>query len=637
MSSDIHLIPLRDRLTVRLTSGVILVLLLIGVPFFFAFRHLLRSEQVGALTEASAGMSRVMVDALRSSMLAGQPHLLDEAVRDLARQKDIERVLLLNHEGDVKVTSDPAFEGRNIDRESEGTCKVCHVRPGHAPASRAVVASDRGRRVFRAMSAIPNDPDCHACHDPSAPNNGILLMDLAVDASDRRYLAGMGGMVGLATVMALLTVGVLVLLLRQMVHKPLDAVVNVSQRVAAGDLGARVPVAASGEFGVLADRVNRMTDHLANSIQTVDAHRRELQSILDSVDDEIVVLDRDLRVVAVNEAFVARSGSRSAELTGRTCREVATGGWPCASDQPGGCPIEKVFETGQLHKGIVSRVGSDGEERVLEIHASPVRGAEGEIRHAVEVRRDISERRQLQASIAHSERLASLGLLASGISHEINNPLGAISASVEGLRRRLPEVGGLSDEARGSLASALELIGKEVDRGREITHRLLRVARPERLSRSFVDPNRVVEDIVAILGHDIRRTGVRADLDLGTGLPPLLGDESRLSQVVMNVTLNAIQAMEARGGLLRITTRPEEGGVRITVDDEGCGISPEYLGKIYEPFFTTKPVGKGTGLGLFITHRIVSEMGGSVSVRSQAGKGTSLTLWLPCTERSEAA
>jgi two-component system NtrC family sensor kinase len=119
-------------------------------------------------------------------------------------------------------------------------------------------------------------------------------------------------------------------------------------------------------------------------------------------------------------------------------------------------------------------------------------------------------------------------------------------------------------------------------------------------------------------------------------VPPLLGDESRLSQVVMNLTLNAIQAMDGRGGRLRITTRPHDGGVRLTVEDEGCGIPPELLGKIYEPFFTTKPAGKGTGLGLFITHRIVSEMGGSISVQSRAGDGTSLTVWLPSPERGRA-
>jgi PAS domain S-box-containing protein len=247
------------------------------------------------------------------------------------------------------------------------------------------------RRLFRAMSVIHNEAECHGCHDPRASVNGILLMDLEVDSADRRVLAGMGSMLGLGSVMVLLTVAVLVLLLRRMVHTPLEAVVNVSRRVAQGDLDARISICSSGEFNVLADSVNRMTDHLGRSLQTVDAHRRELQSILDSVDDEIVVLDRDQRVVAVNEAFVSKSGSPASELTGRTCREVSAPRWPCAADQPGGCPVERVFRTDQLHKGLISRTGPDGEEIALEIHASAVRGVNGVIHYAVEVRRDISE------------------------------------------------------------------------------------------------------------------------------------------------------------------------------------------------------------------------------------------------------
>jgi signal transduction histidine kinase len=114
-------------------------------------------------------------------------------------------------------------------------------------------------------------------------------------------------------------------------------------------------------------------------------------------------------------------------------------------------------------------------------------------------------------------------------------------------------------------------------------------------------------------------------------LPPLSGDESRLGQILMNLTLNAIQAIEAKGGSgkLLVTTAVEDGAIRIDVEDTGEGISTENVGRIYEPFFTTKPVGKGTGLGLFITHRLVSEMNGAIDVRSKPGEGTRFTVLLP--------
>jgi len=622
-------IPLRDRLTVRLTLGVVLVLLLIGTPFFLAFQRLLRGHQLDALAEGTTALSRVVVDHLRSAMLAGQPHLLDAAVRRISEQADVERVLLLDHRGRVRISSDPAYAGLTLDRERDATCRVCHRPDGRPPTSRTAVTSEGGRRVFRAMSAIPNEPRCHACHDAAAATNGILVMDLALRAADQRLTAEVGGTLALGTVMAVLTIAVLVLLLRGMVHGPLRAVVTTSQRIAQGDLDARAPVTAAGEFGLLASQVNRMTDHLARSLRTVETQRHELQAILDSVDDEIVVLDREQRVVAANKAFRLGGSRPEQDVTGRLCREASGSRWPCAEDQPGGCPVQRVFRTGRLHKGIVSRIDADGREHVIEIHASPLLGADGAVVQAVEVRRDISERRQMEAILAHSEHLSSLGLLATGLSHEINNPLGAIATSVEGLRRRLTSEPGLAPEAAGDFERVLLRIGQEVQRGRAITHRLLKVARPPGITRSLVDVNHVVEDTLAILAYDIKRSRIVTSLELGSNLPPLRGDESRLGQVLMNVTLNAIQAMGAGGGRLRIATSAEDGAIRIEVEDTGCGIPPHLLKRVYEPFFTTKPVGKGTGLGLFITHRIVIEMGGSVGIRSQPGQGTWLSVRLP--------
>jgi signal transduction histidine kinase/HAMP domain-containing protein len=622
-------IPFRHRLTVRLTGGVIVVLLLIGCPFLLAFHRLQRRQQLDALTEAADGLSNVILNSLRSAMLAGRPHLLDEPIRGLSDQAEVRRAMLLDHEGRVRVTTDRAYEGRVLDREREISCGVCH-RPGRSPpSSRTAVTREQGRHVFRTMTTIPNEPRCHACHDPGDSTNGILLIDLALSSADRRFFASIGSTLALGTAMVLLTVAVLVLLLRRMVHNPLRAVVTTGQRIVRGDLDARAPVAPSGEFAQLASQVNRLTDHLAGSIRTVETQRRELQTILDAIDDEIVVLDRERRVVAANEVFRKRSGQSGPDITGRLCHEVSAAHWPCTADQPGGCPVKRVFNTGRLSKGIITGSGPDGEERIIEIHASPLLGPDGRVSQAVEVRRDISERRQMEAILAHSEQLASLGLLASGLSHEINNPLGAIATSVAGIRRRLPSEPGISTEAAKMLETILGRIGQEIQRGRAITHRLLRIARPPGSTRSLVDVNHVVEEIVAILSHDIRRSGISAQLALGDDLTPLRGDEFHLNQIIMNLILNAIQAMAADGGELRISTRAVGGMLLIEVEDSGCGIPSQFLKKIYEPFFTTKPAGKGTGLGLFITHRLVSDMGGSIDVRSEPERGTIFTIRLP--------
>lgn len=607
-------IPFRERLTVRLTGAVIAALLLIGTPFLVAFHKQQRDRQLEGLAQVADGVGQATVDALRAAMLAGTPHLLDDVVRKLSSVEGVDRTLLFDHRGELQVATDHSSEGQLVDRERDRTCAVCH-QPGVSvpPEKRTTVLRVENRRVLRSVTTIPNEPRCHGCHDPRVTINGILVLDIALGPVDRRFLADIGSTVALGALMVVLTVAVLVWLLRRLVHAPLQAVVGTSQRIAEGDLEARAEVAGKGEFPELAAQLNRMTTRLARSLETVERQHRDLEAILDAIEDQIVVVDRDGRVVAANKAFRTSGAEPSDER------------------------IRNVFAEGRLQKAVFSSALDDGQDQVIEAHASPVRGPGGQVARCVEVRRDISERRNLEAVAAQSERLSSLGLLASGLSHEINNPLQAIASSVEGLRRRLPEEPGISTEAAKGLEKVLSRIGREVERGRVITHRLLNIARPPGETRSLSDVNHVVRGIVALLAHEIRRAGIRTRLDLSSDIPPLRVDESRLGQVVMNLVLNAIQAMEGGPGELGITTSSAEGSVRIDVADTGCGIAPEHSKRIFEPFFTTKPVGKGTGLGLFITHQIATGLNGTVSVRSNAGEGTVFTVCLPHSRPGGAA
>jgi signal transduction histidine kinase/HAMP domain-containing protein len=491
------------------------------------------------------------------------------------------------------------------------------------------VAKLGGQRVFRTVTIITNDEECHQCHSPEAAVNGLLVMDLALQSFDRRFFTGIGSTVALGAVMVVLTVAVLVWLLRRMVLGPLAEIVVSSQRIVEGDLESRASVSGEGEFPHLAWQVNRMTDHLAASLREVEVKRTELQTILDAIDDEVVVLDKSRRVVAANEAFRSKLPDGSAEPVGGLCGDHPGTQWPCGVDRPNSCPVARVFETARLEKGIVSYVESNGEDRVVEIHASPLVVVDDVVRQVVEVRRDISERRQMEAILAHSEHLASLGLMASGLSHEINNPLGAIAASVEGLLRRLPGDPDMRGETRERLEQVLSRMAGEVERCRTITNRLLRIARPSERLRNLVDVNHVIEDVVALLSHDIRHAGIEVQLELREGLPIFRGDETQIVQIIMNVGMNAVQAMGEKGGRLRISTLAEDQRIVITVEDSGSGISLEVQKRMFEPFFTTKPAGKGTGLGLFITHQIVTSLGGSIHVRSEPGVGTKVVIGLP--------
>ncbi len=244
--------------------------------------------------------------------------------------------------------------------------------------------------------------------------------------------------------------------------------------------------------------------------------------------------------------------------------------------------------------------------------------------------RDVTERRALQARLQLSDRLASVGTLAAGVAHELNNPLAYISANLGYLAEVLPRVGGnarLIDEMIQAVVEARE--GSE--RMRDIVRDMKTFSRPDEDQRSPVDLRRVAESALRLAGADIRH---RATLvkDLGE-VPLVTGNEGRLGQVCINLLVNAAQALPAdrfeQNRISISTLTDQEGRAVLEVRDTGSGIAPENLARIFDPFFTTKPVGLGTGLGLSICHTLITAHGGHIEVKSKLGQGTLFRVVLP--------
>jgi nitrogen-specific signal transduction histidine kinase len=245
---------------------------------------------------------------------------------------------------------------------------------------------------------------------------------------------------------------------------------------------------------------------------------------------------------------------------------------------------------------------------------------------------DVTEQRRLQEQLMVSDRMASIGTLAAGVAHEINNPLTAVlgnlqlaSAGIEELRGRLGELAGLAELQEG-LVDALEA----AERVRHIVRDLRLFSRAEDDKRGPVDIERVIESSVRIAWPEIR---CRARLVKNfTPLPPVSGNESRIGQVCLNLLVNAAQAIEeghVDSNEISVSTRVVGDDVVLEIRDTGAGMRPEVLARLFTPFFTTKAVGVGTGLGLSICHRIISSMGGKITVDSVLGKGTLFRVSLP--------
>jgi signal transduction histidine kinase len=291
------------------------------------------------------------------------------------------------------------------------------------------------------------------------------------------------------------------------------------------------------------------------------------------------------------------------------------------------CAACRAFDERIPQRQIRNVPDPTGAPRRWEATFSPVLDADGQATHVVEVWRDISDRSALEAQVAHSERLASVGLLASGVGHEINNPLASVLAGVESLSRMIERRefdGPHMDDAR----EIVQLLEREVTRCRETTDKLMLLAQPYSVAASRVDMNRALRDTITLLGFQTRRSGIEVIERLDETLPPIWARESGMRGVCMNIMLNAVQAMPD-GGTLTVASRSHGAEIELRIEDSGPGIPTQYLDRIWDPFFTTKPAGKGTGLGLSVTQRVVARHGGRIRAENRPEGGARFVIELP--------
>jgi signal transduction histidine kinase len=264
----------------------------------------------------------------------------------------------------------------------------------------------------------------------------------------------------------------------------------------------------------------------------------------------------------------------------------------------------------------------DGSQFPVEISLSYVETTEGMLAMAFVT--DITERVELQRATRQSEKLAALGTLASGIAHEINNPLGIISSRVEVMLLEAE-----TDPLPKAMVDDLLTVHKHAERVAKIAQGLLSFSRQSSTDMVTVDVNRVVEDTILLARGQIEKAGIAIEMTLAPALPSVRGNPNALGQVVLNLITNARDAMPDGGRVAIVTAHVSEDpeAVEIAVGDTGHGMGPETLAKIFDPFYTTKPT--GTGLGLSIVYGIVHDHGGTISAESTPGQGTRFVVRLP--------
>lgn len=234
----------------------------------------------------------------------------------------------------------------------------------------------------------------------------------------------------------------------------------------------------------------------------------------------------------------------------------------------------------------------------------------------------------LNAQLIQSQKLAAVGELSAGIAHEINNPIAIIAQETEWAGHLVGEAEKNSAADFSEIRDSLREIRAQVDRCKNITHKLLDFARKREPVLQEVDVARLIDDMARLVDKEAAYKNVSLARNMAQDLPLLRTDSPLLRQVVLNLMTNALQAVD-RGGAIEVAAEADQDEVRIRVSDNGPGIAPENMDKIFNPFFTTKPPGQGTGLGLSLCHNLVNGMGGRIRVKSQPGNGAVFTVHLP--------
>ena len=350
----------------------------------------------------------------------------------------------------------------------------------------------------------------------------------------------------------------------------------------------------------------------------IEETKQYLENLLENANDVIYTLDTEQRFTYVNSK-VNVWGYRKDDLLGRPYLSLL-------SRRHRGRRLKNTLDIGAKQVYEVEVVTRMGEPRSVMVSVSPLHGVDGEILGVLGIARDMTDTKKLEQQIRNSEKLASVGKLAAGVAHEINNPLAGILNCLYNLRK-----GTLSPARQEEYWVSME---DGVRRVQKIVRQLLDFSQQHEPEFSPTDINQVVDRVLVLTNHLFAPSLIRLERLLGHALPSLMVDRHMMEQVLMNLILNAVQAMK-NGGVLTIKTAVVEGECRIEVSDTGSGIPPAVLPRIFDPFFTTKSEGEGTGLGLSVSLGIVERHGGKILVESEVGKGTTFILCLPLSrERS---
>lgn len=505
--------------------------------------------------------------------------------------------------------SGEAYYARMRPILAESECLQCHGAPADAPADMKAIYGVDGGYGYQVGEVVAAD---------------TIYIPVGVSFVRIKEAAWLTFLVGIVSLFFLWTL--FYLLFNRTVVLELKGLLSTFRNIAGPPGREEIPLPLT--TGDEVDQLKRAFENAALDLQQahddLKASETKYRLMFETSQDAIVIIDGQDKVRDINSAGIGLFGFKDREeaLSMETYYQVFY-------DTRDAVRFTRPVKEKGFVKGLeVTMVDRLGNKMSIMVSATAIHDDAGELIGITAMLRDVTEMRRMDKYLAQTEKLASIGQLAAGVAHEINNPLGVIHCYANLIAKSQPP----DAQARKDVG----IIRKHADQCRSVVEALLNFSRASEPRKKKVDINACINDIVSVLEIQLLKEKYVIERQFDADLLPITVDASKIKQVLMNLLINASQAM-ADGGHISVKTALTNGGEALTIriTDSGQGISKENLPKIFDPFFTTKGPEKGTGLGLSVSYGIVQQHGGHISVDSTLGHGTTFTIWLPI-EESEA-
>lgn len=401
--------------------------------------------------------------------------------------------------------------------------------------------------------------------------------------------------------------------LAQLTLRPLRALGGELDRLRRGEFDVGASLGGGNEFQELSSQLQQLGQEMQADRTATLSEKAQLEHIVDQLEDGVIFLNTDQRILFFNRAAAAAVGRPLEQVVGLPLTEVLPDDHPLCE-----LMAEKGMGTAAPHNRTLA-FPQDGTTREFLVSIVAMRDKNRAMGAAI-LMKDLDSIKTVQSLVSYSAKLAALGRLTSGVAHEVKNPLNAMMIHLELLKERL-------EAPTAEVQQSLEVIGSEIHRLDRVVQGFLRFMRPQELVLKTIDMNGLLRNLTALIEAEWQGEGIRISCELDPTLPPVGADGELLRQAFLNVLQNAGQAMPKGGTVTLRTTCEGRDVVRVDIADEGVGIARDDLERIFKLYYTTKP--EGTGIGLSVAYRIVQLHDGAIDVDSEIGRGTTMTIRLP--------